>query len=94
MARIKINDLPENRAISKREMKILQGGAYSAVCMLPGMSIPVPYPSAGSHGDEGSSSVNYNSSDPAIPGDTQSSSGDEAGTGGGGLTSGTSIPKK
>ncbi len=94
MARIKINDLPENRAISKKEMKIISGGAYSAVCMLPGMSIPVPFPSIGSNGHEGSSSVNINGSDPNVSGDISGSTGDEAGTGGGGLTSGTGVTKK
>ncbi len=87
MARIKINDLPENRVISKKEMKLVLGGAYSAVCKLPGMPIPFPFPSMGNDGGEGTSSVN----DPTEPGDDPGNTGDEAGAAGG-IVSGT-IPK-
>lgn len=92
MARIKINDLPENRAITKKEMKIVLGGGMVIpdVCQTPS-GIPTPFPYTGNIPDNGgSSSSGSSSSNNGFPGST----GDEAGAVGGGLTSGTGVPKK
>lgn len=80
MARIKINDLPENRAISKKEARIVLGGnmAIPDVCQTPsGAATPFPFignvPSSGGGSSTGSSTNN------GIP----NSSGDDPGLSGG-----------
>lgn len=72
MARIKINDLPENRAISKKEMRIVFGGVLDIpdVCQTPsGMATPFPFvgdvPNNGGGSSSGSSSSNSSTGDEA-----------------------------
>jgi len=90
MARIKINDLPENRAISKKEMRIVFGGVLNipAVCQTPS-GIPSPFPYTGNvPNNGGSSSSGGSSTDSNFP----NSTGDEPGGTGDHTVSGNINP--